>query len=279
MEQIAPPETPLEGLAEQVFHEKTPEKRAEIVLEAAAKLHCRKFVTVQDVIKGHAKLNLAFTATLFNAHIGIHLPSEEEIQALLQERHANAVKIAELEAKLKAVTETREQEMASHAQELLAMHQSLESQQADLEASFHASLQDGLSTERKKWEDSYRRTFEREKEYKRNLERHLRQLRNLLLSVHGNNGSSNVISSNNTSPNSKSDSLNPQSTDDLEILTKEIVDMTKGLVLTNADLSVSCEKLKEKIKHNDRLNDVFGTKIREFSEFLIQERKRNPVSK
>jgi len=41
-------------------------KRAELVLQNAAKLDCRKFVTAKDIVKGNPKLNLAFVANLFN---------------------------------------------------------------------------------------------------------------------------------------------------------------------------------------------------------------------
>ena len=58
------------------------EARAKIVLEIAEALDCRKFVTAKDIVNGNARLNLAFTATLFNAHMGIRLPSEDEIAAM-----------------------------------------------------------------------------------------------------------------------------------------------------------------------------------------------------
>lgn len=41
-------------------------KRAELVLQGADKLGCRKFVTPKDICSGNAKLNLAFVANLFN---------------------------------------------------------------------------------------------------------------------------------------------------------------------------------------------------------------------
>lgn len=38
------------------------------MLQQAAKLKCRSFVTPQDVVNGVYKLNLAFVANLFNNH-------------------------------------------------------------------------------------------------------------------------------------------------------------------------------------------------------------------
>lgn len=41
------------------------------MLQQAAKLKCRSFVTPQDVVNGVYKLNLAFVANLFNNHPGL----------------------------------------------------------------------------------------------------------------------------------------------------------------------------------------------------------------
>lgn len=56
-------------------------KRAEIMLQQAAKLKCRSFVTAADVVNGVYKLNLAFVANLFNNHPGLDRP-EGEIEGL-----------------------------------------------------------------------------------------------------------------------------------------------------------------------------------------------------
>jgi dimeric dUTPase (all-alpha-NTP-PPase superfamily) len=59
--QIAPQHCNRDGLKESNVL-----KRAEMVLQGADKLDCRKFVTAKDINKGHQKLNLAFVANLFN---------------------------------------------------------------------------------------------------------------------------------------------------------------------------------------------------------------------
>jgi len=41
-------------------------KRAELVLENADKIECRKFVQARDIVRGNPKLNLAFVANMFN---------------------------------------------------------------------------------------------------------------------------------------------------------------------------------------------------------------------
>lgn len=43
-------------------------QRAELMLQQAARLDCRQFVSPHDVTNGNSKLNLAFVANLFNMH-------------------------------------------------------------------------------------------------------------------------------------------------------------------------------------------------------------------
>ncbi|XP_053290780.1 plastin-1 [Pleuronectes platessa] len=44
------------------------EQRAELMLQQAARLDCRQFVSAHDVTSGNSKLNLAFVANLYNMH-------------------------------------------------------------------------------------------------------------------------------------------------------------------------------------------------------------------
>ncbi|KAJ8966036.1 hypothetical protein NQ317_002279 [Molorchus minor] len=68
IKQIAPSDTDVNTEA---LYEKDLINRAEIMLQQAAKLKCRAFVTPQDVVNGVYKLNLAFVANLFNNHPGL----------------------------------------------------------------------------------------------------------------------------------------------------------------------------------------------------------------
>uniref|UniRef100_A0A3Q3WEL6 Plastin 1 n=1 Tax=Mola mola TaxID=94237 RepID=A0A3Q3WEL6_MOLML len=57
-------------------------RRAELMLQQAARLDCRQFVSPQDVTSGNSKLNLAFVANLFNMH-----PALERAQINGMEAH------------------------------------------------------------------------------------------------------------------------------------------------------------------------------------------------
>lgn len=65
LKQIAPAEC---EVTTEALYEQNLTNRAEIMLQQAAKLKCRSFVTPQDVVNGVYKLNLAFVANLFNNH-------------------------------------------------------------------------------------------------------------------------------------------------------------------------------------------------------------------
>ncbi|KAF8601521.1 fimbrin [Ceratobasidium sp. AG-I] len=58
------------------LQERDPLKRAELVLQNADKIGCRKYLSAQAMVSGNPKLNLAFTAHLFNTHPGL-APLEE----------------------------------------------------------------------------------------------------------------------------------------------------------------------------------------------------------
>ena len=60
-------------------------KRSEAVLVNADKLGCRKFVTAKDIVKGNAKLNLAFVATLFNTWPALE-PMEQPVEVIQETR-------------------------------------------------------------------------------------------------------------------------------------------------------------------------------------------------
>ena len=57
-------------------------QRAEEMLQEADKIKCRKFVTPNEIINGHPRLNLAFVANLFNTRPGLAPLSDDELAKL-----------------------------------------------------------------------------------------------------------------------------------------------------------------------------------------------------
>uniref|UniRef100_A0A673C8S7 Plastin 1 (I isoform) n=1 Tax=Sphaeramia orbicularis TaxID=375764 RepID=A0A673C8S7_9TELE len=58
------------------------DRRAELMLQQAARLDCRQFVSPHDVTSGNSKLNLAFVANLFNMHPGLFMSQNVNIQCV-----------------------------------------------------------------------------------------------------------------------------------------------------------------------------------------------------
>lgn len=84
LKQIAPNEA---GVTTEAIHEPHLVHRAETMLQQAAKLNCRSFVTPQDVVNGVYKLNLAFVANLFNNWPGLDQPEQiEGLEAIEETR-------------------------------------------------------------------------------------------------------------------------------------------------------------------------------------------------
>lgn len=81
LSQIAPNDCPRD-----LHKEPDPVKRANLVCEYANKIGALKFVTPQDILKGNDKLNLAFTAYLFNKYPGLdNFDNTEETNRRLKE--------------------------------------------------------------------------------------------------------------------------------------------------------------------------------------------------
>ena len=73
LHQIAPEEA---GVNKSPLGVADPEERAEAMLKESAKIKCRKFLRPTNVVKGHARLNMAFVANLFNNYPALEAPEE-----------------------------------------------------------------------------------------------------------------------------------------------------------------------------------------------------------
>uniref|UniRef100_A0A8D0AV71 Plastin 1 (I isoform) n=1 Tax=Sander lucioperca TaxID=283035 RepID=A0A8D0AV71_SANLU len=60
------------------LNERDLDQRAELMLQQAARLDCRQFVSPHDVTSGNSKLNMAFVANLYNMHPGLQKSSNAE---------------------------------------------------------------------------------------------------------------------------------------------------------------------------------------------------------
>jgi len=82
LKQIAPKD---KGVNDDALGESDHNRRAELVLDNADKLGCRKFLKPRDIVKGNPKLNLAFVANLFNNYPALD-PVEHKIEVIEETR-------------------------------------------------------------------------------------------------------------------------------------------------------------------------------------------------
>jgi len=82
LNQIAPKNR---GVNTDALNEGDVNVRAEMVLDNAEKLDCRKFLRPPDIVSGHPRLNLAFVANLFNTWPGLEPVEEEVIIEVIEE--------------------------------------------------------------------------------------------------------------------------------------------------------------------------------------------------
>ncbi|XP_063934011.1 plastin-3-like [Zophobas morio] len=112
LKQVAPLESEEAGI-DDVLEVADPHERAEAFLRVAETLNCRKFTTASDIVKGYERLNLAFTATIFNEYVGITLPSEAELLRLsedLEELRVKNTKCSEMLSLVQQQTSSLEKE-------------------------------------------------------------------------------------------------------------------------------------------------------------------------
>jgi len=55
------------------------EKRAECILKISQLMDCKRFINVNRIVNGHARLNLSFVATIFNKYSNVNLTDEESM--------------------------------------------------------------------------------------------------------------------------------------------------------------------------------------------------------
>lgn len=77
LSQLVPSQCDRHALKEEDLH-----KRAEMVLQNADKVNCRKYLTPKAIVGGNPKLNLAFVANLFNEIPGLAPLTEAEMAGL-----------------------------------------------------------------------------------------------------------------------------------------------------------------------------------------------------
>jgi predicted nucleic acid-binding Zn-ribbon protein len=144
--QLAPEEA---QPVERVMEADDPVRRAELVLEGAERLDCKRFVTAADVCAGNYKLNLAFVANLFNELRGrvdaaaldnAAAEHDRAVAALTEERDRLARELREAQAELER-TRGERSDLRTRVDELSETVSRLRDGESETAASLEAALE------------------------------------------------------------------------------------------------------------------------------------------
>ena len=250
-------------------------QRAELLLEYAKRLGCIDFLTARDIEQGHVRLNFAFTASIFNGHIGITLPSEDEL-ANIREKYERAIQEkADLQAKLDAAEfalashiegankeiENLKMSLAmresEHACQLEKQKEAFETAKEELAVQYRESLNSAIEAERRSHQEALWELALQQKEARRQLSFIHSFLRVQLKAE--------------DFETSKSEEI----PEDAEI--DNVIRMIgEGINLLNKKihrLEIELGSLRETVAHKEKVNEMMGSKIKEYTELVITDKK------
>lgn len=285
MNQIAPKKITAD-MADKVLHVPSCEReiRANFIIEYAELLGCKKFVNAKDIANGHARLNFAFSAILFNNYIGIKLPTEEEIQDLYETIDHLKERVDSLERLLNRTVEESDKlkqesqdkitklqhenhslQMA-HDAELDRIQKEIENYKEETTRDFNSTLDSRLGSEKKQYEDTIKQLTNKERDFRNTMQRQWAQLKMILQEE---------------LRQSKLDSALPAhkkplpaiNSNEVDQLAKEVMDLARLTVSKNQEMSSSISGLSAKIEQKERINEIMGDKIREYTTLMINERR------
>lgn len=245
-------------------------ERAKIVLEAVDTIGLRKFVTGNDIVTGSSRLNLAFTATLFDKFVGIFLPSDDEAKALYENN----------------TTLTNENEkLRQRIKELEAENADLKSKLNEANSANSATNEDKSSLQIK-----YDQLAKEHESFSKDISDRLAVVRGLL-SDHMKDVADDTTLSKKvnqllgievTSPTTISAaplsaiSVNKTVAEQAESLSDELQSFVHAVLRENHEQIKIIAILAERAEQNNKINELLGEKIKDYSEHQIAS---NPIKK
>lgn len=280
-------------------------KRAALVLNLASQfgMECL-FVTPVDIAEGHPRLIMALVAALFNCHIGISLPSEDDISVLRKERDDLVVELSHLRNLLESasrvsstqyedlirenseMSEAIETERERHACEVEKLKNEFQTYREELAAQYKDSLESSISGERRIHHEEITQLLDRQ-----NSMFKLILTQSSLLHRHVSKDSflatstplKAVIEAFKTL-NIKTNSNNSDVLDGVRIQNTSIppedwlsinFELIEILARRNRELNELSNTLQKTVVHKEHVNEVMGAKIREFTEEYIKNKAQD----
>lgn len=250
------------------------EERIELVLSQAQGMGCTAKIRELDIASGHPRLNLVFTAGLFNANVGIHLPSEDDIRQLYGEVSGLRNKLAQqdealeaakpLEAELQQLRRTSvdlgqqlEELRLVHQQELRDLELSFDSYKEELAQQYQESLESALASERRLHQQELGELRGLIRETRRRALGQLTDLRGALSPA--------------LLDGTKTGEMLKQAGEDMSL--EQVVALQGHLAHHLADVSArqarNIFELQAELAHKERIEQVMAAKVKEYSEQLI----------
>lgn len=262
------------------------------------------FVTPIDIAQGHPRLTMALAAALFNCHIGISLPSEDDITVLRQERDDLQIQLAHLRSLLESASRISSSQYEDLARENSELKQAIEKERInrkeevekltsefqayreELAAQYKDSLESSISGERRAHQEELIALNERQNSlFKLILTQssllHRHVSKDPLLAT--SNPLKAVIEAFKTL-NIKTNVNNTDIFDGVKIQNALVppedwlsinFELIEAIAKRNRELNELSNTLQKAVVHKEHVNEVMGAKIREFTEEYIKNKSQD----
>lgn len=251
------------------------QRRAQVLLEHAKRLLPDLSMQQDDIAQGSARLNCILTARLFNEHIGIRMPSEAEVECLqgqldkaLEEKTRLQSQMQTMQVEAAARTEAARREAKQLGEELQRLQQEgaherekqreqFESAKEELAVQYRDSLQSAIESERRQHQDELWEIVSEHKE-----------LRKQLLMIHAH-----IKCQAKVDGMDKAKLAEPHEDSELDEIARVLGEGVNSLCRRIGALHSSLESLRNTVAHKEKVNEIMGEKIREYTELVITGKK------
>ncbi|PJF17192.1 Actinin-type, actin-binding domain-containing protein [Paramicrosporidium saccamoebae] len=251
-------------------------KRAGKVADLAQRLGCQEFASPENLVQGHPRLNYAFTATLFNKNIGLTLASDEDVQQLRDQLNESLKENTELKTEIQLIEfglattterfqadmdllkeEMCKQEIAKKA-ELEEQSNRFELAKEELASQYQDSLESALESEKRTHQDEMWDLLLKQKESCRQL-----------LGILG------ILRQQFTTEELEAAKFQEPAGDELEMdsIIRGIGELSSNSSRKVISLEAASEHLRTSVAHKEKVNEIMGDKIREYTEQVIHCKK------
>lgn len=279
--------------------------RAEYVLRFAERFGLEdSFVKAGDIAQGHPRLTMALAAALFNCHIGISLPSEDDITTLRQERDELLTQVSQMRLLLESASKVNadqydqlldenrqlqqvlEEERASHQAEVARLTAEFHSYREELAAQYKDSLESSISVERRNYHQDRRELVERQNSLFRLIliQASLLHRHAVKDSALSSCGPLNAVIEAFKTLNIKANTTNFEVFDCIDMESAAVppedwlsinFELIEAMAKRNRELNELSSTLHKTVAHKEHVNEVMGAKIREFTEEYIKNKSQD----